>query len=491
MFEAAETGRKIGRQEFKEREAMLREALLDVQFRLKRSRKFSYVILMSGVEAGGKGTTTNLLLEWLDARELETHALGDPSEEEQKLPFKRFWDRLPSAGQGAIFLGSWYTEPIIARATGRMCEEEFQASLEEIRAFEKMLSLNGVVIIKLWLHLDKATQRARLERLACDPEQNWRITHRDWKFHRLYDSFREVSARALEATSSDYALWNVVDASQKRYRHTACAEIIRDSLLAKLDALEEPRAVDAGLLPPEPGNLLRQMDLSAELSREAYKERLDRAQGELGHLARELAERGRSIVLVFEGMDAAGKGGAIRRITHALDARFYRVVSIAAPTEEEKSRPYLWRFWSRLPEVGRVTIFDRSWYGRVLVERVEGFCGAEDWQRAYAEINDFERQVADAGTVLIKFWLNISEEEQLRRFKAREATGYKRHKLTEEDWRNRDKAPLYERAICEMLEKTHTEKAPWVLVEAEQKHFARVKVLETLCEALKKTLGRA
>jgi len=195
-------------------------------------------------------------------------------------------------------------------------------------------------------------------------------------------------------------------------------------------------------------------------------------------------------VLLFEGNDAAGKGGSIRRITQALDARTYRIIPVAAPTEEERAQPYLWRFWRHLPRKGRVAIFDRSWYGRVLVERVEGFCTHADWMRAYGEINDFEEQLVRNRTVVIKFWLAISQEEQLKRFKEREKIGFKRFKITEEDWRNREKWPLYEQAVCDMIDRTSTEIAPWTLVEANNKWYARLKVLKTVCTRIEKALNK-
>ena len=191
---------------------------------------------------------------------------------------------------------------------------------------------------------------------------------------------------------------------------------------------------------------------------------------------------------MFEGQDAAGKGGAIRRITQALDARYYHIIPVAAPTEEEREQPYLWRFWRHLPRQGHFTVFDRSYYGRVLVERVEGFCREEDWMRAYAEINDFEEQLDMSGVIIAKYWLAITPEEQLQRFRAREKTGYKRFKITDDDWRNRKQWPQYERAVCDMIDRTSTDFAPWTLVEANDKYHARLKILKTLCQRIEEKL---
>ena len=202
--------------------------------------------------------------------------------------------------------------------------------------------------------------------------------------------------------------------------------------------------------------------------------------------------KNRSLMLAFEGSDAAGKGGAIRRIVQAIDARQVQIVPIAAPTQEELARPYMWRFWRQIPKKGRITIFDRTWYGRVLVERIEGFCSEADWLRAYSEINDFEHELRSDGVIILKFWLQVSKEEQLRRFKEREETAFKRYKITEEDWRNREKWDAYHEAVCDMVERTSTGLIPWTIVEANDKQFARVKVIETVCNRLEAALkGKA
>jgi len=220
-----------------------------------------------------------------------------------------------------------------------------------------------------------------------------------------------------------------------------------------------------------------------------YKTRLAELQGRLSKLTRDERFKNHSLVLAFEGNDAAGKGGTIRRITQALDARSYRVVPVAAPTEEERVKPWLWRFWRQVPGKGGITIFDRTWYGRVLVERVEGFAQERDWMRAYYEINDFEHQLSENGAVVLKFWLAISNEEQMARFKLREETGFKRFKITEEDWRNREKWNAYKLAVSDMVDRTSTSKVPWTLVEANNKYYARIKVLSTICAALEARLG--
>ena len=224
------------------------------------------------------------------------------------------------------------------------------------------------------------------------------------------------------------------------------------------------------------------------MSVRAYETELAQWQGKLAELSRDPRMRQCALICAFEGVDAAGKGGAIRRVTAALDARQYQIIPVAAPSDEERAQPYLWRFWRHIPRLGRITIFDRTWYGRVLVERVEKFCSEEDWRRAYSEINDFEQQLVDGGAVLVKFWLQISREEQLRRFKEREKVAFKRFKITEEDWRNREKWDAYHDAVCDMVDQTSTAHAPWTLVEANDKRHARIKVLKTICSQLESAM---
>ena len=232
--------------------------------------------------------------------------------------------------------------------------------------------------------------------------------------------------------------------------------------------------------------MLEKLDLNRQLTKEEYERDLLRCQLQMRELAYALYQRKRSLVVVYEGWDAAGKGGSIRRVTEKLDPRGFEVFSIGAPEGEDKAHHYLWRFWRRLepPTEKQILIFDRSWYGRVLVERVEGFAPEPAWQRAYREIREYEQQLIAGGMILVKFWLQISKEEQLRRFRGRKDTPYKRWKLTEEDWRNREKWDLYTLAVEDMLAKTSTPAAPWTLVEANFKWYARVKCLRTLVDTV-------
>lgn len=490
MFEAVEVGAEVGKTAFKKEAERLRLELLKAQKRLPEA-KVPLVVLVSGVEASGKTTFTNTLLEWLDARGVQVHAPWDPTDEEaERPPFWRWWRALPPAGRAAVFLGSWYSEPIVERVFKKSSEAELDAALERIEGFERMLVSEGAAVVKLWFHITEAEQRKRLKSLESDPETRWRVTERDWKFHKRYDRFRAVSERALRKTSTGPAPWTLVEATDKRHLTLTAARAVLDALNARLDAPAPTKAppAKAPRRPAAGKNALKALDYSLKLSEKDYDERMAEAQGRIGRLTRRLRKEGRSLTLVFEGADAAGKGGAIRRLTHAMDARLYRVISTAAPTDEERGHPYLWRFWREVPRAGRVTIYDRSWYGRVLVERLEGYCAEADWKRAYSEIGAFEEQLVEAGTILRKFWLAITPEEQLKRFKDRETTPYKQYKIGPDDWRNRAKWDGYEAAACEMFEKTSTAEAPWVLVEAVDKRWARVKIAETVAAALKAEL---
>lgn len=492
MFESAELGHKIDKEFYRQREPELREALLDVQYELKEAAKFPVIIVVGGVDGAGKGETVNLINCWMDPRLIRTHAFGEPSDEEADRPHMwRFWRALPPKGLIGIMFGSWYTEPIVSRVEKQRSWAQLDQRIEEIVRFEKMLCNEGGLLLKFWFHLSKQAQRQRLTELEKNPLTRWRVTAEDWLRFEQYDRYRKVSEYALRQTSTGDAPWIVVEGADDRYRSLTVGTVVLDSIRRQLARAAVPRMrIEAApILPPiDELRLLDRLDVSRKLGKKSYTVQLERLQGKLNRLVRESRFQDRSLIVVFEGNDAAGKGGSIRRISAALDARQYQIIPVAAPTEEERAQPYLWRFWRSLPRKGRVAIFDRSWYGRVLVERVEGFCSHADWMRAYAEINEFEQQLVAHGAIVVKFWLAISADEQLRRFKEREEIGFKRFKITEEDWRNRDKWDDYVQAVGDMVDRTSTTIAPWTLVEANDKYHCRVKVLQTLCEALERAL---
>lgn len=491
MFESVEIGHKLKKSEYKREEPKLRRALLKAQYDLLDNGTFPVVILVNGVDGAGKGETVNLFNEWMDPRHIHTHAFGAMTDAEREHPeMWRFWQALPPKGRIGILFGSWYTDPILKRVMGHEKRVQFEHRLERIRHFERMLSAEGAVVLKLWFHLSKAAQKKRFKELLASKKTAWRVGPGDWERFKHYDEFVAVCEDTLRATSTGEAPWQVIEGSDPQYRSLTAGRLLLEVLNARLKGA--PLKLSPSVPPPGPSidrkNILNSLDYSRALAPKAYHKRLEKAQARLNQLTRDKEMRDRSLVIVFEGMDAAGKGSTIRRVTRALDARFYRVIPIAAPTDEERAQPYLWRFWRHIPGHGKAVIFDRSWYGRVLVERVEGICSEADWMRAYHEINDFEEQLADAGALVAKFWMAVTPQEQLRRFKEREKIAYKRFKITDEDWRNRKKWPQYERAICDMIERTSTEVGRWNLIAANDKLLARVTVIERLCAHIESQL---
>lgn len=495
MFEIAELGHTVSKSDYNTQIPELRTELLMVQQKLKEC-DFPVIILISGVDGGGKGDVINLLNEWLDPRYMRTVAFGYPSDEERERPrFWRFWRTLPSKGSIGIYVGSWYSDPLSRRVYGETDDNTIQVELMEIRQLEQELIDDGALIIKCWLHLKKEEQKKRLKNLEKNPETRWQVTDRDKRHLKLYDEFLVVAEKVLTETSTGDAPWLVVDGSDLRYSSLTVGQHILSRIqqhIHKREALKslpEPEAVP-GVVHVSQQNLLDSLDLSLSLDKKTYNQQLAFYQGKLNKLAREAHNQKRSSLLVFEGWDAGGKGGAIRRLTHAVDARSYQIIPVAAPTDEERSHHYMWRFWRHIPRAGMLTIYDRSWYGRVLVERVEGFATRKEWMRAYSEIVNFEEAMTAHGILVLKFWLHIDKDEQLARFKAREQISYKQHKITEEDYRNREKWDDYQKAVNEMVARTSTQTAPWILVEGNDKKYARIKVLQTFCERLEKALDQ-
>lgn len=514
MFRTAELGRTIAKDEYHEIVPGLRARLLEIQQQL-RSASFPVIIVFGGVDGAGKSETINLLNEWLDPRWLITRAYGPPSDEMVERPeYWRYWRDLPPRGRIGLFLSCWYSRPLLDRVYGHITEEQFDDALDHIASFEKTIADDGALVIKFWMHLSKDKQKKRLKELQKNPLTRWRVSQADWDNWHLYDTFISAAERLIMRTSTGNATWRIVEGEDKRYRSVTVGQDVLDRVGHHIDhwqAVEKLHAeiktrskVDNGAVSTEDRTgqdapaarrrperesgaritILNALDMTKTVSKADYKLTLEEYQGKLNQACQHARHLGVSTILVFEGWDAAGKGGAIRRVTGALDARNYQVIPIAAPTDEERAHHYLWRFWRHLSRAGRLTVFDRSWYGRVLVERVENFASETEWRRAYAEINDFEDQLVRHGIVVCKFWLNITAEEQLERFKARENVPYKRWKLTEEDWRNRERWYAYEEAVNDMVERTSTMKVPWTLVEANCKRYARIKVLKTIFEAI-------
>jgi polyphosphate:AMP phosphotransferase len=494
MFESAELGHTVSDATYAKEVEALRTDLLAAQYDLLEDRSFPVIVLVNGIDGAGRGETVNLLHEWLDPRHVRSRAFGDPTDSELSRPkMWRFWKELPPKGQIGLLFGSWYSDPIEGRVEKTMSAAELASELDHIRTVEQTLVDDGAVLVKLWFHLSKKAQKSRLKELESSKLTRYRVTKDNWENFDRYDKIRKVSEHVLRETSTGSAPWIVIDGSNANYRALSVGRTLLAALRARLDArkLETSRArakkVKSKKAPASAVSMLRTVDTTSilrdlpfkeRLSKEKYATKILECQAELGRLSRSPKMKKHSVVAVFEGMDAAGKGGAIRRITPAIDARQYSVIPIAAPTDEERAQPYLWRFWRHVPRLGRFTIFDRSWYGRVLVERVERFATEDAWSRAYHEINEFEKELVEGGVILVKFWLAVTKEEQLRRFKEREVTRRKRFKITTEDWRNRKKWDDYLLAASDMIDRTSTSYAPWTVLEADDKHLARVRTIE-------------
>ncbi len=530
MFEAAELGRTIDKESYREAVPALRTALVQAQHRLRKA-DFPVLLLLAGDDRESVNQVLNELHDWMDAKFLAVHAFDTPTDEEQERPeYWRYWRCLPADGHMGVFVDAWSMRAVVEHVHKRIDDSQLDRATEDISRFETMLADDGFVLLKVWLHRSREEHRRHLEELEngehVDGEtldgDDWRA--RDWQLSAFdrwvtedYDHGIRVAERILRRTSTAEAPWQVVESGDERYRNLTVGRLVLEALTSGLDAQppenqppeappapasdepasdepasdepdllerkEPPTLVLSPLLPSQP-TVLSHLDLSQHLSKGKYRRRRDKYQGLLRGASLEARRRGISTILVFEGWDAGGKGGAIRRLTRALHARYYRAIPIGAPDAVELSHHYLWRFWRHLPRAGHTTIFDRSWYGRVLVERVEGYAEEPEWRRAYNEINHFEEQLCNHGILLLKFWLHIDPEEQLRRFREREQVDYKNYKITPDDWRNRERWADYELAADEMIARTSSEFAPWHLVPANDKRFARVEVLKTVAKRL-------
>ena len=501
MFESTALRSTMSKEEYKKRVPELRESLLRVQQDLRTTGRSSALIVLAGVDAAGRSESANLLNQWMDPRWIVTRAWREPSDEERERPeYWRYWRSLPARGRIGLLINAWYESAVRERLERRCGTTSFAGRLEQIAIFEQALADDGAIILKFFLYLDAKSQRKRLKALKKNPLTRWRVSEREWRALRRHDRVTAVAEEAIRRTSTDAAPWHVVEGVDANYRNFMVGTLIHDALREGMNRASAGRSRAVIRRPPRRAGraaktvqhegVLRSLDMTQAIEKKVFRYKLEKQQGRLNRLVRQAREREVSMVVVFEGWDAAGKGSTLRRVTGALDARDYHVIPVGAPTDEERAHHYLWRFWRHLSRAGELTIFDRSWYGRVLVERVEGFATLAEYQRGYAEITHFEKQLVEHGIVVVKFWLHITKDVQLRRFRERQRTAHKQWKITDEDWRNRRRWNDYEQAVAEMVSRTTTRRAPWVLVEANDKYFARVKVLRTLASRLQRALKR-
>ena len=481
----------LPREEYRRQVEALEVRLGRLQRRAIQAR-LPVVVLFEGGEAAGKGTLINRVIRTLDRRHLKVHSINKVYEEEFYRPYLwRFWRRLPAAGKMSVLDRSWYG-PILQKLVGKdILEREWQVACREMASFERQLCDGGYLIIKIFLHISAQEQEERLKKLESNPATAWRVTRDDWIHHENYDAFCGHAEEMLARSDRKGAPWHVLPANHRRTATVGVFSVIADALERALAQKEKGAVVEVDPALPYPDRTadpLRDVDLGLDVTRDDYRRELKELQAEIHEYTHEIYSRRLPVVVVYEGWDASGKGGNIKRLTQSMDPRGYEVIPVAAPNDIEKRHHYLWRFWQAVPKAGHVAIFDRSWYGRVLVERVEGFCSRTDWLRAYREINEFEEQLLNGGAVLVKLWMHIDRAEQLRRFEAREKDPNKRWKITAEDWRNRERWDDYTAALRDMLRQTDTPAAPWTLVEANSKPHARLVALRTVVGAIRERL---
>ena len=471
MLEKVDLTKKISKEEYKEKMPQLESKLGRLQRECK-ALGIPVLIVFEGFGAAGKGLQIGHLIQSMDPRGFEVHPVKNETEEERMHPFMwRFWTKTPARGRIAIFDGSWYRKVLIDRFEKRTKAKDLPAAFHSINSFEQQLADDGNLIIKLFLDIDKKEQKKRFDKLAKNKETAWRVSQGDRERNAHYDEYAALMEDMLFNTDTDYAPWTIVESMDRRF---ATLKIYTTVIKAMADQIEKVQQ--------------QNIAKAVEKADKAEAEGVVRKKETNGDEIEEIAREADPVVLGFEGWDAGGKGGAIKRLTAKMDARGYVVNPTASPNDIEKAHHYLWRFWRAMPKDGHVAIFDRTWYGRVMVERIEGFCTTEEWKRAYKEINDMEKDLYNAGAIVIKFWMHIDKDEQERRFKERQENPEKQWKITDEDWRNREKWDQYEDAVNEMLMRTSTDYAPWVVVEGNSKYYARVKVLQTVVDAIEKRL---
>lgn len=475
-------------EELDERLQAARSKLSVLQMQIKE-HGLPVLVLFEGWGTAGKGSVLGKVIKNIDPRFFKVATMDEPTEEEGRKPFLyRYFVKIPANGKLEFLDSGWMDEVVKDVLHDKIGEKEYKKKIESVKRFERQLTDNGYLVMKFFFQISRKEQKKRIEVLKENKDTRWRVSgDEDWQ-NKHYDKCMHVFDRYLNDTNSPADPWYIVDAKNRKWAELQVLETLVSGIETALknSNLAVPLLQNVFALEKIPK--LSEISLDKEISEEEYKKELKNLQSKLSELHNRLYRRKIPVVIAYEGWDAAGKGGNIKRITEALDPRGFEVHPIASPLPNEKARHYLWRFWNRLPKTGHIAIFDRTWYGRVMVERLEGFCSENEWQRAYNEINEFEKELSDWGAVIIKFWVQIDKDTQLARFEERQNTPEKQWKITDEDWRNREKWDLYETAVNEMLKKTNTTYAPWHVLESNDKKYARVKALKIVIDAIEAAL---
>lgn len=476
-------------EEIKQRLKAAEEKLSQQQMKLKE-KKLPVLVLIEGWGAAGKGSAIGQIIKNIDPRFFKVFSMpSTPTEEERRRPFLyRFFEKIPEAGKFTFLDSGWMDQIMKERLDGTLDDKAYAQRVDSVKRFERGLTDNGYLVLKFFFHISKKEQKRRIDELLEDKDTAWRVSPGDLHQNRHYEECLDAFDRYLDDTNTPSAPWYIIDSKSKKFAELQVMETLCMGIETALhnESLAVPLLQNAFPLVKMPK--LKDVPLDKTMGEEEYKKELKELQAKLGQLHNRLYRKRVPVIIGYEGWDAAGKGGNIKRLTGALDPRGFEVHPIASPEPHEKARHYLWRFWTRLPKDGHIAIFDRTWYGRVMVERLEGFCSENDWQRAYYEMNEFEQELANWGAVILKFWVQIDKDTQLARFTDRQNTPSKQWKITNEDWRNREKWDLYEQAVDEMLQKTSTTYAPWHILESVDKKYARIKALKIVIEALEKAL---
>ncbi|MDO4302382.1 MAG: polyphosphate:AMP phosphotransferase [Bacillota bacterium] len=488
MLKSIQFTEKPEDEELKRRLKAARDKLAGQQMQVKE-HKIPVLVLVEGWGTAGKGSLIGELIQNIDPRFFKVATMDQPTEEEQRKPFLcRYFAKIPEEGKFMFLDSGWMDEVTRMRLHGEMDQKIYEQRIESIRRFERQLTDNGYLVMKFFCHISKKEQKKRIGELEQSVDTKWRVSENDKWQNKHYDKCEEIFGRYMEDTNTPSAPWYVIDSKSKKWAELQALEILTQGIDIALQNQSLAVPLLQNVFPLVKMPKLSEISLDQAVEEEEYKEELKSLQGQLKELHNRLYRKKVPVVILYEGWDAAGKGGNIKRITEALDPRGFEVCPIASPEPHEKARHYLWRFWTRLPKTGHIAIFDRSWYGRVMVERLEGFCSENDWKRAYNEMNEFEKELHDWGAVIIKFWVQIDKDTQLARFTDRQNTPEKQWKITDEDWRNREKWDQYETAVNEMIEKTSTVYAPWHILESVDKKYARIKALKIVIRELLKAL---